>query len=68
MRGASVEAHQVEQLVGAVGVASRRSPAMSAGSSTFSAAVSVGSRLKNWKTKPNSSRRSRVSSRSSRSS
>ena len=36
-------------------------PATSAGSSTFSAAVSVGSRLKNWKTKPKTSPRNRVS-------
>ena len=41
-------------------------PAMASGSSTFSAAVSVGSRLKAWKTKPTLSRRSRVSSRSDR--
>ena len=46
-------------------VASSRRPAISAGSSTFSSAVSAGSRLKNWKTKPIVSRRSRVSSRSS---
>src|SRR5215207_8770020 len=36
-------------------------PAMARGSSTFSAAVRVGSRLKAWNTKPTLSRRSRVS-------
>jgi hypothetical protein len=36
-------------------------PAIASGSSTFSAAVRVGSRLNAWKTKPTLSRRSRVS-------
>jgi hypothetical protein len=36
-------------------------PAMSAGNSTFSSAVSVGMRLKNWNTKPIRSRLSSVS-------
>ena len=36
--------------------------AMDCGSRMFSSAVSVGTRLKLWKTKPTSSRRSRVSS------
>ena len=34
---------------------------MERGSSRFSSAVSIGRRLKNWKTKPTFSRRSRVS-------
>ena len=34
---------------------------MAMGSSRFSSAVSIGSRLKNWKTKPTFSRRSSVS-------
>ncbi len=38
------------------------SPAIESGSSTFSSAVSIGSRLKNWKMKPMWRRRSRVSS------
>jgi hypothetical protein len=37
---------------------------MSIGSVMFSSAVSVGTRLKDWKTKPTSSRRIRVSSSS----
>ena len=41
-------------------------PAIESGSSTFSSAVRTGIRLKNWKTKPSLSRRSRVSSASSR--
>ena len=40
-------------------------PAIASGSSMFSSAVSIGSRLKNWKTKPMWSRRSSVSSVSS---
>ena len=40
------------------------SPAIESGSATFSSAVSIGSRLKNWKTKPMCSRRSSVTSRS----
>ena len=41
-------------------------PARRVGSTMFSAAVSIGSRLKNWKMKPMWSRRSFVSSESSR--
>ena len=41
-------------------------PASLSGSAMFSAAVSIGSRLKNWKMKPMWSRRSFVSSLSSR--
>ena len=41
----------------------RFAPAISAGRYTFSVAVSDGSRLKNWKTKPRWSRRRRVRSR-----
>ena len=40
-------------------------PAIASGSSMFSSALSIGSRLKNWKTKPMWSRRSSVSSVSS---
>ena len=45
--------------------AGSRRLAITAGSVTFSSAVSEGSRLKNWKTKPMWSRRSSVSSLSS---
>jgi hypothetical protein len=38
------------------------SPAIESGRTTFSSASSIGSRLKNWKTKPMCSRRSLVSS------
>jgi hypothetical protein len=41
------------------------SPAIESGRTMFSSAVSIGSRLKNWKTKPMCSRRSCVSSLSS---
>jgi hypothetical protein len=40
-------------------------PAIESGSTRFSSAVSTGSRLKNWKTKPSLSRRSSVSAPSS---
>ena len=42
------------------------SPAIESGSTMFSSASSIGSRLKNWKTNPMCSRRSSVSSASSR--
>ncbi len=41
-------------------------PAIDSGSRMFSSAVSVGTRLNDWNTKPISSRRSRVSSLSLR--
>ena len=44
--------------------ASGSRPAIAIGRSMFSLAVSIGSRLKNWKTKPMLSRRSRVSASS----
>jgi hypothetical protein len=47
-------------------MAESRLLAMTAGSVTFSSAVSDGSRLKNWKTNPMWSRRNSVSSLSSR--
>ena len=54
---------------GSAGRATPRSglrPAIESGSTRFSSAVRTGSRLKNWKTKPSLSRRSLVSSPSSR--
>ena len=47
--------------------AADRPPASRTGSATFSSTVNVGSRLKNWKTKPTRSRLIRVSSSSPRS-
>ena len=58
------EPHVVEQLAGARAPVGSATPASAIGSSTFSSAVSTGSRWKRWKTKPSRVRRSRVSSRS----
>ena len=64
VRAAAGEADAVDQLVDPRLV--RLAPAISQREGMFSSAVSIGSRLKNWKTKPTWVRRSFVSSRSSR--
>ena len=65
--GAAVlEADRADQLVDPLRRSGLR-PAIESGSTRFSSAVRTGSRLKNWKTKPSLSRRSLVSSPSSRS-
>ena len=62
---AGAEAHAGEQLAARARAAASRRPAISAGSITFSSAVSAASRLKNWNTKPIRSRRTRSAASSS---
>jgi hypothetical protein len=62
--GARAEPDVLEQLARAARRSPSAAPASACGSSTFSAAVSIGSRKKRWKTKPMWRSRSRLRSRS----